>query len=307
MGNDQVCVDEFDNGNIDQQEQKKRLKTETVNHKTKKEETNMEEGLLQHVEMLALQRENIHPYAYKVLNFWYPPTFNECMELWFGKSTQIDETIKNEFTDILTNALKHHKYDSWIYSSPFECLALIILLDQFPRNIYRNSAEMYSADKQCQAILSTAMWKCYHLELLPIHSVSFCLVLTHSENTILQELCIRVWAQIRKYMPPNYASDLQLFDAIFQKHFDVVEKFGRFPHRNKILNRKSTNEEEIFLSNDEFRFDLPLKPTEDGFGFKETKSYVKRFDNSDDEKDNDIEVTPRPLSITHSSMNTLDP
>jgi len=238
--------------------------------------------LLQHSKMLSFHRDRMHPYAYKILDFWFPATFNECMALWFEKSAEIDEKIKNEFSDILTVAL-HHKYDSWIYSSPFECLALIILLDQFPRNIYRNNKKMYSADKQCQAILSAAMFRGYHLELLPIHSLSFCLVLTHSENNVLQELCIRVWAQIRKYMPSN--SDLKLFDAIFQKHFDVIEKFGRFPHRNKILDRTSTNDEKIFLRNDAFRFDLPLKPTSNGFGFTKTDSFRGRFNNDDHEKD----------------------
>eukprot|EP00483_Globobulimina_turgida_P006302 UN06312 len=165
---------------------------------------NMEDTLVEHRNMLKKARQNMHPFAYKILTFWFPSTFDECMELWFGKSTKIDAQIKNEFGHMIDKAVEENQYNSWIHSSPFECLALIILLDQFTRNIYRNDSKMYRADSQCQAILSVAMWKGYHLELLPVHSVSFCLVLTHSENLILQELCIRVWAQIRDYMSDKH-------------------------------------------------------------------------------------------------------
>jgi len=200
--------------------------------------------------------------AKRILEFMFPNSIEESMNLWFGKSPATDDYIQKEFGKMVVEA-RDGQYDDWV-AHPLECLALIILLDQFPRNIYRHKPEMYASDYKAQGIVAQILYLGHHRYLSPLHAVFMpCLVLTHAENVHLQKLCVTIWNHyVQKKLKPN--DPLFTFEGIFLNHLKVVEKFKRFPHRNEIHGRKSTPEEVKFLDDPAFRFDLPLVFKEDG-------------------------------------------
>lgn len=201
--------------------------------------------------------------AERVIAFAFRPTVEQCLELWFGKSEQTDFEIWSQFGDDVALATEG-AYDHWALSPqhPRMFLALILLLDQFRRNIYRNTPEMYAADERCLALVKRAIRNGIVDRLRLIERVFPCLVLTHSETLADQHLCMEEWARVEEELAPT--DPLRVFHEVFQRHVVVIERFQRFPHRNDLLGRESTPEEVQFLADAEFRFDLPLVQREDG-------------------------------------------
>ncbi|KAI8999552.1 hypothetical protein DFJ74DRAFT_144476 [Hyaloraphidium curvatum] len=191
----------------------------------------------------------IDPLAMDVLRFWFPPTLSECLNLWFGKDPETDKTIEQRFGSAVRDA-RVGKLDSWI-NSPLETVALLILLDQFSRNIFRHSAETFSCDPMALSVVTRSLYYGYPSKMSKLEAVFFALVLTHSENLHHQQLCIEMWEGIVAALPKD--DPLRKFDTIFLKHLQVIERFGRFPHRNEVLGRDSTAEEVEFLGDPSYR------------------------------------------------------
>ena len=185
------------------------------------------------------------------------PGIEECLKLWFGKSEQTDQEIWNQFGADVALASRGH-YDHWALDleHPRLLVALVIMLDQFPRNMYRGTPQMYACDARCLALVKRGLRVGMSGRLRPIERVFLCLVLTHSESLDDQYLCMEEWGRAMA----DLASDdpLNAFHEIFHRHVAVIKRFGRFPHRNEILQRANTMAEEDFLQNSSFRFDLPL-------------------------------------------------
>jgi thioredoxin-dependent peroxiredoxin len=201
--------------------------------------------------------------AEQVVAYMLRPNIEECMNLWFGKSEQTDQEIWNRFGADVALASRGH-YDYWALDEehPRLLVALVILLDQFPRNMYRDTPQMYARDAHCLALVKSALRVGLGGRLRPIERVFLCLVLTHSEELDNQHLCMTEWDRAMEALAPD--DPLNAFHEIFHRHVAVIKRFGRFPHRNKILQRANTVAEEHFLRNDSFRFDLPLKRRADG-------------------------------------------
>lgn len=218
--------------------------------------------------------------AEQVLAYMLRPSIEECLNLWFGKSEQTDQGIWNQFGADVVLASRGH-YDHWALDVEYPRLlvALVILLDQFPRNMYRDTPQMYACDAHCLALVKRGLHAGVSASLRPIERVFLCLVLTHSEALDDQHRCMEEWDRAMAEL----ASDdpLNAFHEIFHRHVAVIKRFGRFPHRNKILQRDNTNAEEDFLGNSSFRFDLPLIHRPDGalvFAGTVKKRTVKMFD-----------------------------
>jgi len=199
----------------------------------------------------------------QVLQYMLRPSVEDCLDLWFGKSAETDREIWHRFgVDVVLAAEGH--YDHWAadLDHPRLLVALVILIDQFPRNMYRDTARMYACDARCRDLVRRALRAGVGERLPPLERVLLCLALTHSEALDDQHQCIDEWGRATA----NLASDdpLRVFDDIFQRHLAVIRRFGRFPHRNPILQRASTAAEEGFLGNSAFRFDLPLIRRQDG-------------------------------------------
>ena len=216
----------------------------------------------------------------KVLQYMLRPSMEDCLNLWFGKSEQTDQEIASRFGADVDLASKGH-YDHWALDveHPRLLVALVIMLDQFPRNMYRDTAQMYACDARCRDLVKRGLRTGVSERLRPIERVFLCLVLTHSEVLDDQHLCMDEWGRAMTELAPD--DPLNAFHEVFHRHVAVIQRFGRFPHRNKILQRANTAAEEDFLDNSAFRFDLPLVRDADGaFVFAGTvkKRTVKLLD-----------------------------
>jgi alkyl hydroperoxide reductase subunit AhpC/uncharacterized protein (DUF924 family) len=230
----------------------------------------------------------------QVLQYMLRPSFEDCLNLWFGKSEQTDQEIAARFGADVALASNGH-YDHWALDveHPRLLVALVIMLDQFPRNMYRDTPRMYATDARCRELVRRGLRVGVGERLRPIERVFLCLVLTHSELLEDQHLCMGEWGRA---MADLAADDpLNAFHEIFHRHVAVIQRFGRFPHRNKILQRANTVAEDDFLENSTFRFDLPLIRRPDGsFVFAGTvkKRTVKLLDHEYETLLPDVDETP---------------
>jgi len=218
--------------------------------------------------------------AEQVLEYMLRPSIEECLNLWFGKSEQTDQEIWNRFGADVALASRGH-YDHWALDveHPRLLVALVIMLDQFPRNMYRATPQMYACDARCLALVKRGLRVGLSGRLRPIERVFLCLVLTHSESLDDQYLCMEEWGRAMADLTSD--DPLNAFHEIFNRHVAVIKRFGRFPHRNQILQRANTTMEDDFMKNTSFRFDLPLTRRPDGsFVFAGTvkKRTVKLLD-----------------------------
>ena len=201
--------------------------------------------------------------ANRVLGYMLRPNIADCLDLWFGKSEQTDQEILVRFgADVSLASMG--QYDHWALNAerPRLLVALVIMLDQFTRHIYRDAPQMYASDARCQALVKRGLRVGVGARLRPIERVFLCLALTHSENLDDQRLCMEEWGRSMEQLAPD--DPLNVFHEIFHRHVAVIQRFGRFPHRNKLLGRTSTPAELDFLDNSSFRFDLPLVRKTDG-------------------------------------------
>jgi len=196
------------------------------------------------------------PEAREVLEFYFPASIQDAMSLWFGKSRETDAIVRDRFLAYVEQAL-NGDFDDWM-NTPTDCLALIILLNQFTRCVYRNTPEMFSGDAKAQGVVLKAIFYGYWKSLTPLQTIFLpCMVLATAENLHFQELGVQVWVNyISAKLPPQ--DPLRIIQEIFKRNMEVIREFGRFPHRNKILSRANTEEEDKFLSNLDMRMDKPL-------------------------------------------------
>ena len=191
-----------------------------------------------------------------ILNFWFEgvddatfinknkPPFRK----WFAKDISFDGEIKDRFEGDVAEAAQG-RYRAW-EKTPEGKLALIILFDQFSRNIYRDTEEMYAFDALAQKLALSMIANNEHAALPLIQQVFVYMPLMHAEDRELQKLSVRCFERLvetsRQGKPDNSAY-FEYHLKYARRHFDIVERFGRFPHRNRTLERASTDEELEFL------------------------------------------------------------
>ncbi|WP_343559290.1 DUF924 family protein [Kiloniella sp. b19] len=169
-----------------------------------------------------------------VLKFWFE---QNKPEQWFMKSDSFDEAVRTNLGErheqAVTGALDH-----WM-ESPDGCLALIILLDQVPRNIFRGSPRSFASDEKARKICYHMLEKGFDAEFEG-DRLAFCYIpLEHSESLADQERSVELFEALRAFQESYYDYAVQ--------HRVIIERFGRFPHRNAVLGRSSTDEEQAFL------------------------------------------------------------
>lgn len=175
----------------------------------------------------------------------------QCLELWFGKSHKTDNQIRSYYGNLVKKAIAGH-LEHWM-DTPHGCLALMVLVDQFPRNIYRHTVHMYDGDAKAMEIIATGHdWK----SLLTPEECLFvpCLILTHQENLQAQQRCVEYYEQIE----PDLAPEFRIFRTIFEEHLKIIQLCGVFPHRDHYFGRKTSQIGQLILDNPSVRFDLPL-------------------------------------------------
>lgn len=187
-----------------------------------------------------------------ILDFWFgllpnPAYFpKDKMLLWFSGSPESDRQIRENFTQDVLNAMRGD-YNSW-RETPKGRLALILLLDQFPRHIYRNTPHSFMFDRMARALVLEGIQKGDDKNLYPIERAFFYLPLEHAEDPEMQGLSVASFRQLLVESPMPLKQQMQSFLQFAILHQQQIDRFGRFPHRNRVLGRESSPEEAVFLN-----------------------------------------------------------
>jgi len=186
-----------------------------------------------------------------VIDFWLGPTVEtdevapEIRARWWSKDPDFDAEIRSRFGDSYARAITG-ELDSWA-DTPRGRLALVILLDQFSRNLHRDSALAWSQDARAQALALEGLERGDDRALPLYGRVFLYMPLMHAEDRDLQSECVRRFEALANEVE-GPARKVVLSNLDFaRRHQEIVERFGRFPHRNAVLRRESTPEERAFL------------------------------------------------------------
>ncbi len=171
----------------------------------------------------------------EVLDFWF---VQSAPAQWFQKNTLFDDLITDQFLDVYKLA-RDGLCDSWAQDVD-GALALILVLDQFPRNMFRDQPESYATDAKALSVAKQAIEKGFDHIVPAMRRRFFYLPFEHSENLEDQKTCVALFEAMKDEDPLGYDYAL--------RHLKVIEKFGRFPHRNNILRRTSSVAELDYLS-----------------------------------------------------------
>jgi uncharacterized protein (DUF924 family) len=186
-----------------------------------------------------------------VLDFWFGELDElgrasaDRRKLWWTKSDAFDQTIRSRFREDHA-AIVAGRRESW-RSSPRGALAYIIVLDQLSRNMFRGSAKMFEADELARKACKKGIARGFDTNLAFDELVFFYLPLQHSEEIRDQRLSVDLLAAMLDAAPDGLKDDARYYLDFAERHRAIIERFGRFPHRNEILGRASTPDETEFL------------------------------------------------------------
>jgi uncharacterized protein (DUF924 family) len=187
----------------------------------------------------------------EILTYWFGDLPNaehypeEKSKIWFRGGEEVDQEIRSRFGE-LVEAAGNHQLDKW-KETPRGRLALILLVDQFTRNIYRSTPKAFAFDSIARELTIEGLDEGADQKLFPIERTFFYLPLEHAENLEIQELSLVKFHELANSVPLALSETFKSFAHYAKLHQNIIEKFGRFPHRNVILERESTPEEIEFL------------------------------------------------------------
>jgi uncharacterized protein (DUF924 family) len=188
----------------------------------------------------------------QVLDFW----FGGCgpdgaldrtrQKMWFSAGRQYDTAIRKRFGKLHRRAARGELENEWA-ATPRGRIARIVVLDQFSRHIHRGTAAAFAQDPAAQRLAVAGIEERMDRELIPVQRAFFYLPLEHAEDIKLQRLSTRSFERLAGEVAPAWRKEYAGFADYAGHHRDIIERFGRFPHRNKVLGRASTPEELDFL------------------------------------------------------------
>lgn len=184
--------------------------------------------------------------AHDILRFWFGEAqsgntrYQQRRSLWFVKNAETDQIIRDRFLRLHEQAAAG-ELDHW-KDSPESCLALIVLLDQFSRNMFRGEPKSFETDAKALAVAKEAIARGFDQQRIPIERLFLYMPLEHSESLGDQHRCVELMHQLAIADPElNDCYDYAI------RHLKVIEAFERFPHRNAMLGRDTTPTEAEFL------------------------------------------------------------
>lgn len=183
------------------------------------------------------------PAAQDVLAFWFA---EENAVHWFAADAAFDAQIRERFGAVVETAASG-ALDSWA-TLPLSWLALLILLDQFSRNLYRNDPRAWAQDGRTQALALAGIASGNDRQLPPLQRVFVYLPLEHAEDIGLQRRSVSLFEALCAEVSPEQRARFEGFLDYARRHHEVIERFGRFPHRNAALGRRDTPSEALYLA-----------------------------------------------------------
>jgi len=187
----------------------------------------------------------------EILSFWFgppaesPAEFDRKMQRWFIASPDLDREIIERFSDDVERALAG-ELDAWRGELPAR-VALVVILDQLTRTIFRNTARAFAGDPMAQELVIDLFDRGAHRQLDTEHRFAMIMPLLHAEDLALQDRAGQLFAELTAEVPPDYRPIYSMGDEQSRKYRDLIARFGRFPFRNQALERPSTPEEIEFL------------------------------------------------------------
>ena len=188
----------------------------------------------------------------EILDFWFreqelsAPQIDRRMDIWFGEDPAFDHEIKAKFSGDVERACQG-KLDHWA-ADPHGRLAVILLVDQFRRNLYRGTADAFSMDKLALKLCVEGAMEKKDKGLTPIQKVFFYMPLQHAESRKVQAKSVALFNRLAESVSPTYQEPFLTVAQFAELHKDIIDQFGRFPHRNHLLGRANTPEEEEYLA-----------------------------------------------------------
>ena len=186
-----------------------------------------------------------------ILEFWFGHDSDDARvadthaALWWSKDATLDATVQQRFRPTLDAAVSG-SLDSWA-DTALGRLALIILTDQFTRNMFRNTPQSFAYDGLARHWCREGLKLRTDLELRPIQRVFFYLPLEHSEELADQDLSVAQFRKLLHEVAPQWRRVFEDYLNFALRHREIIARFGRFPHRNAILKRDSSASEQAFL------------------------------------------------------------
>lgn len=179
------------------------------------------------------------PVASEVLEFWFGVPAGAARAEWFRKDDAFDALIRERFS-ALHEAASGRELEHW-RTAPDSMVALVVVLDQFSRNLHRGKAPAFAQDAHARECAREALSRGDDARRLPVERQFLYLPFEHSEDRADQELCVRLMSQLEAFDETRGLTGWAL------RHKAIIDRFGRFPHRNAALGRASTPEEIEFL------------------------------------------------------------
>lgn len=191
--------------------------------------------------------------AEAVLAFWYGPACDADpaalvarQALWFGSDSAFDMQIRASYSDLLAQAAAG-ELRRWKLS-PRGTLALILLFDQFPRNMFRHLPQAFAYDARAQALCRDGLALGIDDSLSVSERLFYYMPLEHAEDRAAQALSLRCFERLHAQAPTALHAVTGNALAHAREHHDIIERFGRFPHRNLVLDRVSTTDELAWIA-----------------------------------------------------------
>ncbi|MBM7070513.1 DUF924 domain-containing protein [Shewanella sp. 202IG2-18] len=185
-----------------------------------------------------------------VIKFWYGEIKDgfsslEYSKAWFQGGTEFDDKIRDNFGELHEKAMSQQLEDWTLHPHP--TLALVIILDQFSRNIYRKTAKAFAGDMLARQYSKHAISNNWDLQLQFVERIFLYMPLHHSEYFADQKLCLELFNKIYSEVDEQHKSVIENYLNYIREQLGIIEQFGRFPHRNTVLKRKNTEEERAYL------------------------------------------------------------
>ncbi len=186
-----------------------------------------------------------------LLAFWFGASASDPAELgarvprWFSSTPEQDAEIRARFGSLPDRALRG-ELDGW-QQDPRHAVALLIVLDQLPRNLRRGEPGAFACDARALEVCLAWLDAGGDRELSPVFSVFGYLPLEHAEDRGLQARCVELFRGLLARVEGDWRPHFEGFLSYAERHREVVDRFGRFPHRNRVLGRESTDEELAWL------------------------------------------------------------